>query len=101
MKIFDPKKRKEVFVGSVKGDTFYRSVNSKHYMVLEGGYGMQTTLLDKLIREKVKNIRFTTQKGKTLDSTIADWVQWGKIKKYGHGRQTFLKTDFMKKGKLT
>lgn len=96
IRAFDPKKRKEVVCGYVDGDTYHRSVNNRHYFVKYGGYGVQTLILDRLIRKKVKYIVITTHKGTKLKSDIIDWVRWGRKRNYGHGKQTFLGTKFMK-----
>lgn len=95
----DPAKKKEVFCGMIEDNTYTRSVNNEHYMVKEGGYGIQVDVMTKLVKYGVKNVLLTTQKGTKLFSNLTDWVKHGHKKDYGNGEQLFLNTKFMRETK--
>lgn len=93
----DPAKDKDVLCGFIEDDRFYRSVNNRHYMVKENGYGMQIDALEKLVKYGVKEIVLTTHTGTRLTSKPSAWVTKGKKRNYGNGAQIFLDTKFMLK----
>ena len=97
MRTYDKAKKKTVYTGDIQGDTYIRRVNNKHYMVKEGGYGIQKSLLPILVKE---NVRYIIIKAKqtTYRSTLATWLARGHTADYGHGEQIFLRTDYMEKG---
>lgn len=94
MKTYDVKKKKVVNVGEIRGDTFTKIAKPKHYMIREGGYGIQQAVLLQLLDDGIKKIRVKT-KTKTYENPIQDWVKYGKAKDYGHGTQVFLEVDRM------
>jgi len=92
---FDPAKGKEVYCGYIDGDRFYRTVNNKHYMVKENGYGMQINVLEGLVRTGVKQVVLTTHTGTKLLSKVGSWNLKGVKRDYGSGEQIFLNTKYM------
>ena len=96
VKTYDTAKRKYVLAGTILGNTYNRSVGYKHKMIKENGYGIQVDVLEYLIKKKVHNIDILTRTGTHLKSHLADWVNKGKKKDYGHGAQIFLDIKFMR-----
>lgn len=96
MKAYDKKKKKMIHGGKVEGKTYHRNVTNKHYMVKEHGYGIQSTIMAKLVQD---GIRWVILHAKSIDmkASLATWMKRGKTKDYGHGEQIFLSTEFMEK----
>lgn len=95
----DPAKNKEVLCGFVENGIFTRTVNNRHYMVKEHGYGIQTDALMTIVRLGVANITIKTKAGTVLKSKTSDWVTKGNKKDYGNGEQMFLDIKFMREVK--
>ena len=94
LKTFDKAKGKEVTCGYVDGDTYHRKVNNKHYMVKERGYGIQSDIVNRLFKERIKNIVIHT-KTKDLKTTLSSWIIRGHRADYGNGEQVFLDVSYM------
>lgn len=96
VKTFDKAKNKEVVCGYIFGDTYYRTVENKHFMVKYNGYGIQKDVLTKLAAKGIENIKITTKRGTKHLTTVRNWVTKGKSGRYGHGDQIFLSIKAMK-----
>lgn len=95
IKTFDPQKQKEVRAGYILDGVYHRGVKNQHYMVKEKGYGIQVDILNQLVVAGVKTIKLSAR---TMDmySDLITWVQKGKTKSYGHGKQIFLPVSLMR-----
>ena len=98
VRTYDKKKKRTVLGGRVDGKTYHRNVKNKHYMVKHHGYGVQSTIITKLVQD---GIRFIVLHAKSVDlkASLAVWIKRGISVDYGHGLQTFLSTEFMEKTK--
>lgn len=97
---FDPHKDKSVFVGKIIGDSFFRTVSNNHFMVKEGGYGLQDDVIKSLLSYGINKVIITTKSGTRHISNFIDWVKYGHKKDYGNGEQVFLNTKFCKTDKI-
>lgn len=95
IKTYDDKKEKEVLCGYVEGDTYYRDVDNKHFMVKHDGYGIQLDVMNQLLKMGVKTIVINTKAGTTHTVPFRTWATKGKKDSYGHGEQIFLSKKFM------
>ena len=91
---FDEGKNKMVTCGEVVGDTYFRDVKMEHFMLKYFGFGIQEEIIDKLENNDIKEIILITKK-KLFKSTLADWIAYGHIDDFGHGKQVFLSTKYM------
>ncbi len=96
VKTYDKCKGHWVSAGIVVGKTYVRNVNNKHYMVKHHGYGIQSDVLKGLFKSGVRKVKLNA-KTVTLRSSLNTWSTRGVEADYGHGKQTFLSTDFMEK----
>jgi hypothetical protein len=88
---YDPKKRKKVLCGFVKGDTFVRYVTSAHFHQLTQSYAIQEHIVQKLVEMDVKHVHLHTSVGYVLMSRLSDWLEPDiKVLDYGNGKQRFL-----------
>ena len=94
---FDEGKGKDVVCGYIQGDTYYREVKNLHFMIKYSGYGIQTDILSRLVKDGISNIVITTERGTVHHSKLLDWVKNGKKGNYDHGDQIFLSTKYMEK----
>lgn len=98
---FDPHKKKMVLCGKVYGDRLIRQVNSKHFMRVVNGYGIQEIAFEKVVEIGIKHITLVVDSTDvTWDSTIGDWKEHGKVADYGHGKQRFLSMRYMSAKKI-
>jgi len=95
VRTFDKKKGKEVRSGYIEVDSFFRKVNSKHFMVKYSGYGLQEDVLTRLLSAGVKYINITTHRGTSYKSKVFEWIKYGKKDDFGHGGQFFLSVKYM------
>jgi hypothetical protein len=95
---WDKAKQKQVLVGNIVGNTIYRNVDSRHFMRILDGYGMQEPAFQELIENNVKwVVERVDPTGDMWRSSISDWIEHGKVMDYGHGKQRFLSMKYMKK----
>lgn len=94
---FDPKYRKLMLMGNKVGNTFFKSVEQKHYMVIVGGYGFQYDAFIDFEKEGIEKIQILERHtGHTWESKPSEWIANGKIADYGRGKQIFLSMKFMR-----
>lgn len=91
---FDEGKDKMVTCGEIVGDTYFRDVKMEHFMIKLQSFGIQEEVLNRLVKERVRNIVLKTKK-KPFKSTLTDWIYYGKLANFGHGEQVFLSTKYM------
>lgn len=92
---YDPKKNKEVFVGTLIGNVFIRKVSSKHFMRILQAYGIQKDVVEKLNRLDCEYVLFETNRRKLL-SAFNQWLgEDSKTLDFGHGKQVFLPVNKM------
>lgn len=85
--VFDPRKGKDVVLGTIKDDTLYRTVRRSHHIRFCDCYGIQEDAFRNLITLGVKRIRFRTP-DKVL---MFDMRQRGIVlRDLGHGPQYLL-----------
>lgn len=95
---FDPKCKKLMTMGNKIGDTFFKTVENKHFMRVVGGYGFQYDAFACFEAEGIKNIEVLERHtGITWLSKPADWFAHGAIADYGRGKQIFLSLKYMHK----
>lgn len=95
VRVEDPAKGKEVFVGVIDGKTFYRTVDpEKHLLRTRNAYALQDTVIDKLIDKGVETI-VIQEPNRRLVSTIEDWQDFGNDYDGPHGMQRTLGVRFM------
>ena len=95
---YDSKKEKKVIAGTFDKDThtFIKRVTKKHYMIKEGGYGIQVHVMDDLSWAGCVMIIIKTSKV-TYSLPFKIWYEQGTYKNYGHGEQCFYPVKFMNK----
>lgn len=84
----DPGKNRDVLVGRIKNQTFYRSVvRSRHYVRALGGYALQHDVVATLIERGVRFVCFSEDTGKKW--TFPFWLFLDKRVHFnkGHGDQ--------------
>lgn len=98
LRLYDKKKQKEVVVGHIKDDTFFKTVKANHYMIKYQGYGIDKRVLSYLFAEKlsVEYIIIQTKLQK-YKSKLIDWLEKGIEGDFGHGTQLFLPVSLMNK----
>lgn len=95
---FDPHFKRLVLMGNKIGDTLFKTVEQKHYMVIVGGYGFQYDAFVDFENQGIKDIRMLEHHTKsTWQSKPEDWIANGKIADYGRGKQIFLSLKYMKR----
>jgi len=93
---FDPKYKKLMKMGTKIGDVFFKTVESKHFMRVVGGYGFQYDAFACFEAEGIKAIEILEHHtGITWQSKPADWFAHGAIADYGRGKQIFLSLKYM------
>jgi len=103
LKVYDPQKNRNVTIGELIGDTFYKEVHSKkHFMFKLNGYGITESAFRKLRIKDVKHMLILeTDTGVKLQSTLDDWSLKGIVKDFGAGEQRFLNIKYMSSPKDT
>lgn len=91
----DKKKNKYINAGIVNGNRFYKYVKPAHFMVKHNAYGIQSEVLNELIKRKVVYIVINTSRGARLTSRIELWINQAVVKDYGNGVQHFLNIKLM------
>lgn len=95
---FDPHLKEFKLMGNKIGDVFFKKVESKHFMRVIGGYGLQYDAFACFAEEGIKLIEVLESHTKnTWVSKPEDWFEHGKIADYGRGKQIFLSLKYMKK----
>lgn len=93
---YDPKYKKPMTMGNKIGDTFFKTVEAKHFMRVVGGYGFQYDAFASFEKEGIKAIEILEHHtGNTWQSKPVDWFTHGKIADYGRGKQIFLSLKYM------
>lgn len=93
---FYPHFNKPMLMGTVIGDTLFKSVNDRHFMRTVGGYGFQYDAFACLEQNGIKKIEILEQHtGVTWMSKPSEWLEHGKIADYGRGKQIFLSLKYM------
>lgn len=92
---FDPKYKKYMKMGTKIGNTFFKKVQSKHFMRVVNGYGLQYDAFVEFEREGIEKIVVLEENGKSWMSDTKDWLMHGKIADYGRGKQIFLSMKYM------
>lgn len=97
---YDIRKKKTVLCGELEGETFRREVNSRHFMRVVGGYGIQEDAFQKLCEKRAKKILIHVENTSTTwESVIEDWKINSKTMDFGNGKQRFLSLKYMKEVK--
>jgi len=89
LRVYDPKKGREVTVGEIQRDTFIKRTGKSHYMIKYRGYGISKLVLDKLSGLGVKNIIVKTMT-EEYHTSLETWLTEGTLDNFGHGEQIFL-----------
>lgn len=85
-------------MGNKVGSTFFKTVESKHFMRVVGGYGFQYDAFACFKSEGIENIEILERHtGITWLSKPVDWFANGHIADYGRGKQIFLSLKYMHK----
>jgi hypothetical protein len=93
---FDPKYKKLMKMGAKIGDTFFKTVEEKHFMRMVGGYGFQYDAFAGFENSGITKIEILERHtGETWMSKPRDWFEHGKIADYGRGKQIFLSLKYM------
>lgn len=93
---FDPIFKKPMTMGNKIGDTFFKTVEAKHFMRVCNGYGFQYDAFASFEQEGIKAIEILEHHtGITWQSKPKDWFLNGKIADYGRGKQIFLSLKYM------
>jgi hypothetical protein len=87
---FDPEKNKKVIAGEFIpfNYIFHKKVNHKHFMFIEGGYGISEDVVQQLIDLDCQRIEIQTKK-RMLEFSFEELLK-KPTKDYGHGKQRFL-----------
>ena len=89
IRTYDPKKGKNVVVGYLYDNKFVKHAKKGHYMVKEGGFGLQEDVILQLSNFSDCDTVVIKTKAGAYYSALAQWkVQ--PLKNYGHGPQRFL-----------
>lgn len=95
VRVNDPAKNKEVFVGVIDGKTFYRTVDpAKHLLRTRRAYALQDTVIDRLVDKGVETV-VIQEPGRRLVSTVEDWQELGQDYDGPHGMQKSLAVSLM------
>ena len=95
VRVTDPAKGKEVFVGLINGKTFYRTVDpEKHLLRTRKAYALQDTVIDILVDKGVDTV-VIQEPTRRLVSTIEDWQELGQDYDGPHGMQRTLAVSLM------
>lgn len=95
---FDPKYKKLMTMGNKIGNTFFKTVEEKHFMRVVGGYGLQYDAFACFEGEGIKGIEVLERHTDiTWLSKPKDWFEHGNIADYGRGKQIFLSLKYMKR----
>lgn len=98
---YDPKKRKMVLCGELSDGTFLRTVGSKHFMRVIGGYGIQEGAFQEILEKGCKKIVIYEAHTKNYwESDISNWLEHCHIADYGNGKQRFLSLKYMHTHKI-
>lgn len=93
---FDPKYRRYMRMGTKIGDTFFKTVESKHFMRVVGGYGLQYDAFSDFEAKGITSIHvYERHTGNVWMAKIPDWKEHGHIADYGRGKQIFLSLKYM------
>lgn len=92
---YDKKKDKYINAGIVNGNRFYKYVKPANFMVKFNAYGIQSEVLNELIKRNVIYIVINTTRGARLTSRIELWINKAVVKDFGHGPQHFLNIKLM------
>lgn len=94
---FDPAKNKQILIGQVVGSAIVIKKTNRHYMRVVGGYGIQESAFKELERNNIEEIRIhNTDTNERWKADIETWRLKSKTANYGHGRQVFLSTSYMR-----
>ena len=95
---YDPKYKKPMLMGRKIGSVFFKTVESKHFMRVVGGYGLQYDAFACFEGEGITDIEILEHHTDiTWQSKAKDWFLHGKIADYGRGKQIFLSLKYMTK----
>jgi hypothetical protein len=88
---YDPQKNKRVFVGNYNeyNKCFIKRVNSKHFMRIENGYGIQEDIIQLLKNKNCQEVKIIPTDAQIIISKFEDWLK-KPIKNYGSGFQRFM-----------
>lgn len=93
---FDPSYKKYMLMGFKVGNVFFKKVESKHFMKICNGYGLQYDAFVLFQENGIEKIRIIESgQDRAWKSTPSDWLEHGKIADYGRGKQIFLSLKFM------
>ena len=95
---FDPKKKKDVTVGTLKGDTLTRVVTKKHWCFKHSTYGgIQVEAIENLkMLNCTKVVTKNKKENKVYTSSLVDWEGPNSIlDNLGNGDQRFLQDKYM------
>lgn len=97
---YDPAKKKMVLVGYWNKDKklLGRKVGPQHFMRVLQGYGIQNDVFQQIIKSGIKHIALKEiHTGDILLSNVKSWLNEGRVKDYGHGKQRFLSVKYMRR----
>lgn len=95
---WDAKKGKKVLVGEYEKGVLYKTVSVQHFMRVVGGYGIQVSAFPDIKEKGIVKIEIKEAETHTVwHSDLMDWEIHSRIADYGHGKQCFLSTKYMKK----
>lgn len=87
-----------VLCGEVNGDTFTRTVSTKHFMRVVGGYGISEDAFIELGAKGIKKLIIKVKEtGDQWETTPQDWLTHAKVADYGSGKQRFLSLKYMRR----
>ena len=89
---YDKKKKENIVAGYFVGSTFIKPVKKTHFMKVEGGYGIQEDVIQKLIKLNCSHVLIRT----SVFSYTIDFNEYITAipKDYGHGKQRFVRIIF-------
>lgn len=95
VRVWDPAKGSEVFVGYIEGKTFYRTVDpERHLLRSRKAYALQDTVLDILVDRDIETI-VIIEPTRRLVSLVEDWQEFGQDYDGPHGMQRTLSVGMM------
>ncbi len=93
---YDSGKDKYVLCGTIVGNTLFRKVNSRHFMRVVQGYGIQEEAFQELSEKGIKMIVLKHEETeRNIQAPTSRWIEHGRVMNYGNGKQRFLAVKFM------
>ena len=97
IRVKDPARNKSVCVGELKDGVFIKPVNrKKHYLRVAKGYAIQKEVVDSLIDNDCKEIRFVENKSRIFSIDMNTFIKNGVLFNAGHGLQIVIKEKYLR-----